>query len=590
MKTTRNSLLSFLLLLGVLGFSEKLQAQNQAPIPPDCIINVSNWTTAQSSASFPNYFAACQTWTFQYTSVGFTGLTITVQSAAAATSTTAGAFGTYGGTVVTGINPNTNTSGRVTTLANGLVDIPWIRVNLSGLTGSGTVFGVLYGYKTGYTKGSTSPASNCPQGTAGKIQAYVSAGVCGAAATVVSSLPSAAANTNAIFEVQDGASSTDCTVGSGTTRVLCASNGASWASLGGASPGGSNTQLQYNNSGVFGGASGSAWTDATRTLDFADSNGNNIFKFVANPAGESGGCGFLFYINCDGASPASVGTTPGTAGGGIEFDAPVGGITSIATTGTGGAGAPIILLAGIGGGAPAAAIAATGGEGGRATLQAASGANVSVSGSTNTSGAGGPASVYSGRGGSAAGVGGATNIAANAGDLTLVGAAGGSASGGASNTGGNAAKIYALINPGGTGSTANGTDGSFIVNAGSGDSLVTDVFSVSYTGIAKSTLLATYSNCADSTGAAACGAAPAGHFVMDVGNTTVVVSTTAVTANSEITIFPDRSLGALLGITCNAAVPPTVPQISARTAGTSFTLEVSAPVTNPACFGYTIVN
>lgn len=146
--------LSLFILLVTLTFSQgKLQAQNPTPVPPDCVIFINNWTTAQSSANFPNYFTGCQSWTLQYTSVGFTGLTLTFQSAPAATSTTPSTFVTYAGTVATGINPNTSLTGAVSTFSNGTVDIPYVRVTLSGLTGSGTVFGVVYGYKTGFTGG-----------------------------------------------------------------------------------------------------------------------------------------------------------------------------------------------------------------------------------------------------------------------------------------------------------------------------------------------------------------------------------------------------------------------------------------------------
>ncbi len=150
----RQKLLSLFFLLGVLTLSQgKLHAQNPQPVPPDCVIFINNWTTAQSSAAFPNYFTGCQSWTLQYTSIGFTGLTLTFQSAPAATATTPSTFVTYAGTVSTGINPNTSLTGAVSTFANGTVDIPYTRVTLSNLTGSGTVFGVVYGYKTGFTGG-----------------------------------------------------------------------------------------------------------------------------------------------------------------------------------------------------------------------------------------------------------------------------------------------------------------------------------------------------------------------------------------------------------------------------------------------------
>lgn len=100
----------------------------------------------------------------------------------------------------------------------------------------------------------------------------------------------------------------------------------------------------------------------------------------------------------------------------------------------------------------------------------------------------------------------------------------------------------------------------------------------------------TTTNCADSAGAAACGAAAAGAVVIDAAATSVVVSTTAVTATSRIEITEDSSLATELGITCNTTLARTY-AVTARTAATSFTITTSAaPVTNPACLVYTIVN
>lgn len=105
----------------------------------------------------------------------------------------------------------------------------------------------------------------------------------------------------------------------------------------------------------------------------------------------------------------------------------------------------------------------------------------------------------------------------------------------------------------------------------------------------KAPSYSTTTNCADSAGAAACGAAPAGSVVVDAGSTSTVVSTTVVTANSQIFVMYDSSLSARLGITCNATVA--LPAVTARTAATSFTITIPAmPVTNPACFSYFLVN
>lgn len=55
--------------------------------------------------------------------------------------------------------------------------------------------------------------------------------------TTVASLPAAAANGGVSYIVTDGASPSDCTVGSGVNRVNCISNGSTWISIGGAASG-----------------------------------------------------------------------------------------------------------------------------------------------------------------------------------------------------------------------------------------------------------------------------------------------------------------------------------------------------------------
>ena len=100
----------------------------------------------------------------------------------------------------------------------------------------------------------------------------------------------------------------------------------------------------------------------------------------------------------------------------------------------------------------------------------------------------------------------------------------------------------------------------------------------------------TESNCSSTTAPSVCGSAPAGSVALPNGISTLVVNTTAVTANSQILITEDSSLGARLGITCNTTTGR-VYSVNARTAGTSFTVKSSAnPVTNKACLGYWIIN
>lgn len=107
-----------------------------------------------------------------------------------------------------------------------------------------------------------------------------------------------------------------------------------------------------------------------------------------------------------------------------------------------------------------------------------------------------------------------------------------------------------------------------------------------------SPLYVSTTNCSDSAGDAACGAAPAGSVVVDAADTTTVVSTTAVTANSQIFLQIDAGLGTRLGVTCNTQAASVFnPRVTARTAATSFTITVDAgPTTDPLCMSYFIVN
>jgi hypothetical protein len=112
-------------------------------------------------------------------------------------------------------------------------------------------------------------------------------------------------------------------------------------------------------------------------------------------------------------------------------------------------------------------------------------------------------------------------------------------------------------------------------------------------------LYASSTNCsAVGTGAnpsvASCTVAPAGSFSCAVAASggTCVVNTTAVTANSEIFITQrsDTTTGTRLGVTCNATLSTVLPEITAVTAATSFTINLGTITTNPECFSYYIVN
>jgi hypothetical protein len=122
---------------------------------------------------------------------------------------------------------------------------------------------------------------------------------------------------------------------------------------------------------------------------------------------------------------------------------------------------------------------------------------------------------------------------------------------------------------------------------------------VQVTGILRSDLFSTTTNCSGIGTAAnpsvvSCGTAAAGSFscATNASGGKCQVNTTAVTANSQLFVIEDATLGPKLGVTCNtsAAVIPTSRLIAARSAGAGFTITLGTVNTHPACFSYFIVN
>lgn len=132
-----------------------LFAQNTT-IRPDCVIPfafTANASTSNATCGAPNGAPntnGIASWIVVYYSTGFSGESVTVQSAPD-NHGVPGSWGTFAGTVLTnvqypgssGINPNTATTSAFTGFAG---YYPWMRVNVSGLTGSGKITGTLYGF------------------------------------------------------------------------------------------------------------------------------------------------------------------------------------------------------------------------------------------------------------------------------------------------------------------------------------------------------------------------------------------------------------------------------------------------------------
>lgn len=153
-----------LALLAITTSQAQAHAQTPTPRAPDCNIAFT-LTAAAASNPYDNRQQGCTNWVITYTSSGFTVLSLAFQSSAD-TNGTPTAWGSFAGTVVTGINPNTAITQATSTFTG---YYPWLRVNLSGLTGTGTVRGLAYGWKTQSAQVGGSPptgvAGGCLSGT-----------------------------------------------------------------------------------------------------------------------------------------------------------------------------------------------------------------------------------------------------------------------------------------------------------------------------------------------------------------------------------------------------------------------------------------
>lgn len=149
---------------GQLGFGQLATAVQTTP---NCVrfftftVTANVVTGGGAGASLANYGvgspdggAVCTSWKVAYAATtGISALSLSFQSApAGATMAAPGTFGTYAGNVTTGINPNTSATGAEAAFGNGTTAIPWVRMNLTSATGTGTVFGLLQGWNAGNAK------------------------------------------------------------------------------------------------------------------------------------------------------------------------------------------------------------------------------------------------------------------------------------------------------------------------------------------------------------------------------------------------------------------------------------------------------
>lgn len=165
------------LIIAALAIPWLLPAQGLVRAVPDCQVEF-NLTSASSSDALVNRLKGCVNWTIAYSSSGFSALTLTFQHAPpnSTNGSVPGTWTTFGGTTVTGANPMTTTTQTSSTFTG---YYPYLRVTLSGLTGSGAVVGVINGWRrdsaSAASGGNVGGASNLT--TAGAIPFVASAGV-----------------------------------------------------------------------------------------------------------------------------------------------------------------------------------------------------------------------------------------------------------------------------------------------------------------------------------------------------------------------------------------------------------------------------
>jgi hypothetical protein len=155
--------------------------------------------------------------------------------------------------------------------------------------------------------------------------------------------------------------------------------------------------------------------------------------------------------------------------------------------------------------------------------------------------------------------------------------------------------VFELTNNAGTDFTRlqfGGTTSSFPALARSSTTITQQLADGTTGGNFSSNKYLTATACANSASPAVCAAHSSGFVAIAAGtNPTLVVNTTAVTANSQIFVNDDESLGTALSVTCNTTLPSGAIVVTARTAATSFTIQATGVfTTNPVCVSYFIVN
>jgi len=160
-----NGAVKILALLSAAAAILPAQPVQQVHANPDCqfFFTLSTASSLPTGSGFDNRQQGCSTWAMSYVNSGFTGLTVTLQSAP----NNAGSAGTFAAgfpvqqTSISGSNAITDTTGGFWWVQG---TNAFVRVNLSGLSGSGVVNGAVYGWRIPNAGGGTNGAIVCLTG------------------------------------------------------------------------------------------------------------------------------------------------------------------------------------------------------------------------------------------------------------------------------------------------------------------------------------------------------------------------------------------------------------------------------------------
>jgi hypothetical protein len=141
------------------------QSTAQVQVNPDCpVLAISLTLTAGSPATltlpggsgFDNRSLGCQSYVLEYVATATSGTITGITFQAAGGATVPGTFGAWGGTVSTGVNPNTSNTRAITTFTTGCVaSTPctvansWLNIVVARNNFVGTIQLSVYGWKQG---------------------------------------------------------------------------------------------------------------------------------------------------------------------------------------------------------------------------------------------------------------------------------------------------------------------------------------------------------------------------------------------------------------------------------------------------------